>query len=57
MAKDKSYKVPVVTVIDVPVEIRYPVPSQTCVDKLINVPNIGKENYNFKSSPLDGAHL
>merc|ERR1711997_1131702 len=38
VAQTTSYNVPVVTPVDIPVEVKYPSPVKTCVDKPINLP-------------------
>merc|ERR1711981_692063 len=44
VAQTTAYNVPVVTPVDIPVEVKYPAPEKTCVDKPINLPVVSCED-------------
>merc|ERR1712088_440345 len=44
VAQTTAYNVPVVTPVDIPVEVKYPSPVKTCVDKPINLPVVSCED-------------
>jgi len=44
VAQETAYNVPVVTPIDVPVTVAYPLPIKSCVDKPINLPVVSCED-------------